>query len=236
MPKVAHGRPTREPGPAPPRATLVQSAPARSALPRHSAPGAVVQRALTASNALRPAELMVMQRSLGNRAVTAMLGRLPVGGRKLPDGMRGKMEAALGADFSSVRVHVGPQAEQIGASAFTVGPDIHFAPGRFRPDTASGQQLLGHELTHVVQQRAGRVRNPLGTGLAVVPGPDARSRGQPIGPACCRRSRSGSSRGCTKRPGARIRSRASSQSSWEFGRAEGFQAIGRADKDPSRPS
>jgi hypothetical protein len=31
-----------------------------------------------------------------------------------------------------------------------------------------GQQLLGHELAHVVQQRAGRVRNPLGIGLAVV--------------------------------------------------------------------
>jgi ribosomal protein S18 acetylase RimI-like enzyme len=28
--------------------------------------------------------------------------------------------------------------------------------------------LLGHELAHVVQQRAGRVRNPLGSGLAVV--------------------------------------------------------------------
>lgn len=27
---------------------------------------------------------------------------------------------------------------------------------------------MGHELAHVVQQRAGRVRNPLGSGLAVV--------------------------------------------------------------------
>ena len=90
------------------------------------------------------------------------------GGRPLPDAVRGKMEAALGADFSGVRVHVGPQAERMGAIAFTLGSDIYFAPGRFQPDTPHGQQLLGHELAHVVQQRAGRVRNPIGSGVAVV--------------------------------------------------------------------
>jgi hypothetical protein len=86
----------------------------------------------------------------------------------LPEGVRGKMEAALGADFSNVRVHVGPHADRIGAIAFTIGADIYFAPGRFQPDTVQGQQLLGHELAHVVQQRMGRVKNPLGSGLAVV--------------------------------------------------------------------
>jgi hypothetical protein len=96
------------------------------------------------------------------------LGLASSGGRPLPEAVRGKMEAALGADFSGVRVHVGPQAERIGAIAFTLGSDIYFAPGRFQPDTAHGQQLLGHELAHVVQQRAGRVRNPLGSGIAVV--------------------------------------------------------------------
>lgn len=96
------------------------------------------------------------------------LGLVSGGGRPLPDAVRGKMEAALGANFSDVRVHVGPQAERIGAIAFTVGSDIYFAPGRFQPDTVHGQQLLGHELAHVVQQRAGRVRNPLGSGLAVI--------------------------------------------------------------------
>jgi hypothetical protein len=98
----------------------------------------------------------------------APLGLVSTGGRPLPEAVRGKMEAALGADFTGVRVHVGPQAERIGAIAFTTGNDIYFAPGRYQPNTIQGQQLLGHELTHVVQQRAGRVRNPLGTGLAVV--------------------------------------------------------------------
>ncbi len=99
------------------------------------------------------------------------LGRLGLasgGGRPLPDPVRGKMEAALGADFRNVRVHVGPQAERIGAVAFTLGSDIYFAPGRYQPDTMQGQQVLGHELAHVVQQRTGRVRNPLGAGVAVV--------------------------------------------------------------------
>src|SRR5579863_6121511 len=98
----------------------------------------------------------------------AQLGLASGGGRRLPDAVRGKMEAALGADFSGVRVHVGPQAERVGAIALTMGTDIYFAPGRYQPDTVQGQQLLGHELAHVMQQRLGRVRNPLGGGIAVV--------------------------------------------------------------------
>jgi hypothetical protein len=89
------------------------------------------------------------------------------GGKALPEALLGKMEAAFSADFSSVRVHVGPQASRIGAIAFTTGNDIYFAPGQYQPDTISGQQLLGHELAHVVQQRQGRVRT-LGGGVSVV--------------------------------------------------------------------
>jgi hypothetical protein len=96
------------------------------------------------------------------------LGLVGSGGKPLPDGVRGQMEAAFGADFSRVRVHVGPQAERIGAIAFTTGDDIYFAPGRFQPDTMQGTQLLGHELAHVVQQRQGRVRHATGVAVAVV--------------------------------------------------------------------
>ena len=113
----------------------------------------------------------VAQRFGGNDSFAIEPGKLGLatgGGRPLPDAVRGHMESALGADFSAVRVHVGPQAERIGAVAFTLGHDIYFAPGRFQPDTVHGRQLLGHELAHVVQQRQGRVRNPLGAGVAVV--------------------------------------------------------------------
>ncbi|NYT43211.1 DUF4157 domain-containing protein [Sphingomonas sp. R-74633] len=95
------------------------------------------------------------------------LGLARNGGRPLPGALLTKMEAAFGADFSAVRVHVGPQASRIGAIAFTTGNDLYFAPGRYQPDSAQGQQLIGHELAHVIQQRQGRVRAP-GSGVAVV--------------------------------------------------------------------
>jgi hypothetical protein len=89
-------------------------------------------------------------------------------GKPLPKAVRSKMEAAMGADFSGVRVHTGPHVDRLGAIAFTAGSAIHFAPGHYRPDTAHGQRVIGHELAHVLQQRAGRVRNPFHGGTAVV--------------------------------------------------------------------
>lgn len=90
------------------------------------------------------------------------------GGQPLPPDVRMKMESFFGASFGDVRVHVGPQASAIGALAFTQGTEIHFAPGQYNPQTPQGQAILGHELAHVVQQRSGRVRNPFGSGVAVV--------------------------------------------------------------------
>ena len=89
-------------------------------------------------------------------------------GQPLPAAVRQRMERGLSADFSDVRVHVGHEAAQIGALAFTSGTDIYFARGQYNPHSAHGQNLLGHELAHVVQQRSGRVRNPFGSGVAVV--------------------------------------------------------------------
>jgi hypothetical protein len=89
-------------------------------------------------------------------------------GQPIPQVIRQKMESFFGANFSDVRIHVGPEATAIGALAFTQGTDIHFAPGHYNPATPQGQQILGHELTHVLQQRSGRVRNPFGSGVAVV--------------------------------------------------------------------
>jgi Domain of unknown function (DUF4157) len=90
------------------------------------------------------------------------------GGWPLPREVQAKLETALGANFSDVRIHVGTDAAAIGAIAFTWGSDIHFAPGQYNPHTQQGQMLLAHELVHVMQQRAGRVTNPFGSGVAVV--------------------------------------------------------------------
>ena len=90
------------------------------------------------------------------------------GGSPLPDPLRQQMEHFFKADFSSVRVHVGPQPCAIGAQAFTVASRIYFAPGHYNPQTHQGRRLLGHELAHVVQQKAGRVPHPTGRGMVVV--------------------------------------------------------------------
>lgn len=106
--------------------------------------------------------------SPGNFTVDPLrLGLFGSPGRPLARALLAKMEAAFGADFSAVRVHVGDQPARIGAVAFTNGNDLYFAPGRFQPDSAQGQRLLGHELAHVIQQRQGRV-NARGAGVTVV--------------------------------------------------------------------
>ena len=75
-------------------------------------------------------------------------------GSPLQGQSRSFMEERFGADFRDVRVHTGPSAARA-ADAFTTGRDIYFARGRFEPHTVAGQKLLAHELTHVLQQRAG---------------------------------------------------------------------------------
>ncbi len=112
-----------------------------------------------------------VQRHANARSFALEPGQLNLSGgvgRPLPDAVRQKMEAFFKTDFSGVRVYQGNQAQSIGAHAFTMGSDIYFAPGQYSPDTPRGQQLLGHELAHVIQQRQGRVRAPQANGPVVV--------------------------------------------------------------------
>jgi hypothetical protein len=78
------------------------------------------------------------------------------GGAALDEGVRRSMESAFGADFSAVRVHDDSGAhdlsQKIQAKAFTTGSDIFFGKGEYQPGSSGGQELLAHELTHVVQQ------------------------------------------------------------------------------------
>jgi hypothetical protein len=127
---------------------------------RHERPSAVIQR-LRAPQAGR--DIADLQRTIGNQAVAR---RMPAAAGDAPRPWSGavqtRMESAFQADFSAVRIHEGPHAASLGALAYTRGDDIHFAPGRYDPGSAAGQAVLGHELAHVVQQRAGRVPGPDG--------------------------------------------------------------------------
>ncbi len=90
------------------------------------------------------------------------------GGQPLHAGVQAQMETSFGADFSGVRVHDNSaQASSIGALAYTQGDSVHFAPGQYDPGSQGGRELIGHELTHVVQQREGRVATPQAQGAAI---------------------------------------------------------------------
>ena len=78
------------------------------------------------------------------------------GGRPLDSETRSFFEPRFGYDFSGVRLHTDSNAAEtaksINARAFTLGSDIVFGSGEYRPESSQGKRLLGHELTHVVQQ------------------------------------------------------------------------------------
>jgi len=77
----------------------------------------------------------------------------------LPIDVQDKMESSFNEDFSDVKIHTNSnEAGKLNARAFTQGNEIHFATGEFDPVTKNGQEVLAHELSHVVQQRSGLVK------------------------------------------------------------------------------
>ncbi len=87
------------------------------------------------------------------------------GGQKLDDSTREKVGGGLGDSLHDVRVHTDDNAnslaQSVSARAFTTGSDVYFAKGEHNPGSSEGQQLLAHELTHVVQQRGAATSGPL---------------------------------------------------------------------------
>ena len=78
------------------------------------------------------------------------------GGHPLGESERSFFEPRFGYDFSGVRIHNNSQASSlarsINALAFTVGQNVVFGDGQYKPNSPEGKKLLAHELTHVVQQ------------------------------------------------------------------------------------
>lgn len=126
------------------------------------------------------AALSTLQQQVGNRAVqrllvqrkeigafdlddeiTARINRQRGGGQPLDGTTQERMSESLGQDLSGVRVHTSNESDelsqQLSAKAFTTGQDIFFREGAYQPQTGSGQELIAHELTHVVQQSSGAV-------------------------------------------------------------------------------
>jgi hypothetical protein len=150
--------------------------------------GLVASKALETNSpdTLDPGAVSYLQRTAGNAAVAQLLGaegeedtESPVGhvvgsanGRPLDDSVRTLMEGHFGEDFFDVRVHTDGRADDsarsLHAQAYTVGSDIAFRSGNYSPDSHTGQRMLAHELTHVVQQRSGPVDGtPMPGGIKV---------------------------------------------------------------------
>ena len=111
-------------------------------------------------------QMKSVKQSQGKKVATANLeasvqkekGR----GQPINKNIRGKLEQGFGADFSGVRIHTDGKSDELNQSiqarAFTTGQDIFFRQGAYDPSSKQGQQLLAHELTHVVQQSGDAVR------------------------------------------------------------------------------
>ncbi len=102
--------------------------------------------------------------------VTSKINSARGSGQSLDSSVAQRMGEAMGTDFSDVHVHADSQADalnqDLSAKAFTTGNDIFFQQGAYEPQSSSGQQLLAHELTHVVQQGGSAPSGPLTLGPA----------------------------------------------------------------------
>ena len=119
--------------------------------------------------ALRPKDILALQRTVGNRVVQRMLrsanviqrtdDERPLKGHSLdrpnqtglPDNLKAGVESLSGLSLDDVKVHYNSsEPAKLQARAFTHGTDIFLAPNE--------EEHLPHEAWHVVQQRQGRVQ------------------------------------------------------------------------------
>jgi len=79
-------------------------------------------------------------------------------GQPLDSDTRAFMEPRFRHDFSRVRVHTDAKAatsaRALKAQAYAMGESVVFGAGKYVPHETTGNELLAHELEHIVQQEA----------------------------------------------------------------------------------
>lgn len=143
---------------------------------------------------VREREASEVERRLAHSgALSPPLPRRPAdGGAPLDPLTRSVFERHLNHDLGAVRIHTGEtasaRAASVGARALTLGTDVMFGAGQYRPDTLAGRRLLAHELVHAARHSTARpartvLRSPLVSveEIGPVPGPEAEPRGQAVG-------------------------------------------------------
>ncbi len=168
---IVDGRPAAAPGPSAAPRGQVQRAPADN-LPddaladleeEEEEDEETLEEAIDDFDEVEPAESLKISEAPVQRKAQRATDATPAipRGAGAPMGAEASrfMESRFGHSFADVRVHAddaaASSADRIGAKAYTHGSHIYFADGQYRPSTTDGQRLLAHELTHVLQQRAG---------------------------------------------------------------------------------
>lgn len=143
-------------------------------------PASSAQKATMAPHLLLPHDMLQLQRALGNRAVSRLLGKAklpttpldtPVLQRTsaaqlqgddptvaqqanetgMPDSLKSGIETLSGIGLDDLTVHYSSsEPAQLQSLAYAQGSDIYVGPGQ--------ERHLPHEAWHVVQQRQGRVQ------------------------------------------------------------------------------
>ncbi len=87
--------------------------------------------------ARRPSADRPCRRRPGYAGTDGEIQRMRGGGAPLPQEVRGRLETAFGSNLGSVRVHADDRAaklsQSLSAKAFTIGSDVFFGAGQFRP-------------------------------------------------------------------------------------------------------
>jgi vacuolar-type H+-ATPase subunit H len=144
----------------------IQAKPSISDLMRSPVPTQVQREAKPEEEELQAKSILQRREAIGggeaSTDVESAINSARGGGQPLEAGLQRSMGQAMGADFSGVKVHTDAQADRLNQSiqarAFTTGQDVFFRQGEYNPGSRGGQELLAHELTHVVQQSGGRTR------------------------------------------------------------------------------
>jgi hypothetical protein len=148
----------------------LQRKPSISDLQRSPLPLEVQREAMPAEEELQAKSILQRREAIAGGEATndldTAINSARGSGQPLDAGLQRSMGQAMGADFSGVKVHTDAQSDQLNqsiqAKAFTTGQDVFFRQGAYDPGSRGGQELIAHELTHVVQQNGGAVqRSPL---------------------------------------------------------------------------
>ncbi len=126
---------------------------------------------------LSPRDVIRLQSSQGNQSTMRRLAqrkaqeanKQPAESiQRLPNHLMGTMGSIFDVNLSDVSIHTDSHANQVTrtahADAMTIGNDIYFQEGVYRPGTAAGNALVARELSHI--QRAHMTGSPLASSIS----------------------------------------------------------------------